>query len=152
MKKMAILAMLVLFTVTAKAQDLKWYTDVKEASEVSMKSKKPLMFFFTGSDWCGWCMRLQKEVFQTADFTKWANDNVVLVELDFPKRKQLSADLTKQNNELAQMFAIRGYPTVWMVTPTKPNDQISFERLGSTGYVAGGPKAWIQEANNILKK
>lgn len=152
MKKIAILAVLVLFTVAAKSQDLKWYTDVNEASEVSIKTKKPLMMFFTGSDWCGWCMRLQKEVFQTADFTKWANENVVLVELDFPKRKQLSAELTKQNNDLGQMFAIRGYPTVWLVTPTKANDQVSFERLGSTGYVAGGPQPWIKGADTILKK
>ncbi len=152
MKKMAIIAVLLLFTVSAQSQELKWYTDVKEASEVSIKTKKPLMMFFTGSDWCGWCMRLQKEVFQTADFTKWANENVVLVELDFPKRKQLPADLAKQNNDLGQMFAIRGYPTVWLVTPTQANGQVSFERLGSTGYVAGGPQPWIKGANTILKK
>jgi thioredoxin-related protein len=152
MKKIAILAALLFFTVSAKSQDLKWYTDVKEASEISMKTKKPLMLFFTGSDWCGWCMKLQKEVFQTADFSKWANENVVLVELDFPKRKQLSAELTTQNNDFGQMFAIRGYPTAWLVTPAKSNDQISFERLGSIGYVAGGPSAWIKQVNTILKK
>lgn len=152
MKKMVMVAILVLFAVSANSQDLKWYTDVKEASEVSIKNKKPMMLFFTGSDWCGWCIRLQKEVFQTPDFAKWASENVVLVELDFPRRKQLSAELTKQNNDLGQVFGIRGYPTAWLVTPSKVNDQISFDRLGSIGYVAGGPTAWIKQVSTIVKK
>jgi protein disulfide-isomerase len=137
---------------STNAQALEWHTDVKKASEISMKTNKPLMLFFTGSDWCGWCIRLQKEVFLTPEFTKWATDNVVLVELDFPRKKVLAAALKQQNSELEQMFAIRGYPTVWMVKPTKKEAQVAFERLGSTGYVAGGPTKWIEGANSILKK
>ncbi|OYU82167.1 MAG: thioredoxin family protein [Flavobacterium sp. BFFFF1] len=152
MKKSIILTVMVLFALAARSQDLKWYTDVKEASELSIKTKKPLMMFFTGSDWCGWCNKLQKEVFKTADFAKWANENVILVELDFPKRKQLEPELAKQNNDLGQMFAIRGYPTVWLVTPSKNNEQFAFERLGSIGYVYGGAQEWIKQTNVILKK
>ena len=59
------------------------------------------MLFFTGSDWCGWCIRLQKEVFFKPEFKKWANKNVVLVELDFPKRTKLDEKTLRQNRKLA---------------------------------------------------
>jgi protein disulfide-isomerase len=150
MKKL-FLALFIVGSFTVQSQELKWYNDVKAASDVSIKTKKPLFFFFTGSDWCGWCMRLQKEVFQTSEFTKWANENVVLVELDFPRRKVLDPAIKQQNTELEQMFGIRGYPTVWIVNPAKTDGQVSFDRLGTTGYAAGGPNVWIEGANSILK-
>mgnify|MGYP000058789034 CR=1 FL=1 len=69
------------------------------SSKISTETKKPLMLFFTGSDWCGWCIRLQKEVFLTDDFKKWAVDNVILVDVDFPKDKsKQSVALQNQNN------------------------------------------------------
>ena len=75
------------------------HTDVEKAVEISVKTEKLLFFlFFTGSDWCGWCKRLVSEVFQKEEFKNWAKDNVVLVELDFPKRKKLSEKLQVQNN------------------------------------------------------
>jgi len=67
-----------------------WYDDLEVASKVAYKSDKPIMLFFTGSDWCGWCIRLQKEVFQQEAFKQWAADNVILVELDFPSKKSAS--------------------------------------------------------------
>ena len=98
MKKIAITLFLVLGSLTIQAQDLTWHTDINKAMEISKKSKKPLFLFFTGSDWCGWCIRLQKEVFKTPEFSNWAKKNVVLVELDFPRNKPLSHALQKQNS------------------------------------------------------
>lgn len=108
------------------------------------------MLFFTGSDWCGWCMRLQKEVFKTPEFTKWAKDNVILVELDFPRRTPQQPEIQQQNMQLQQTFQVQGYPTVWFVNATNKDKQVNFEKLGSTGYVAGGPTAWIDGANKIV--
>ena len=150
MKKIVLTLLLILGSMTIEAQELTWHTDVNKASEIAIKTKKPLFFFFTGSDWCGWCIRLQKEVFTKPEFAAWAKENVVLVDLDFPRRKQLSPELTKQNNELQAMFGVRGYPTVWMVTPTMVDKKVNFEKLGSTGYVAGGPEKWLVGANQIL--
>jgi len=150
MKKIVFIALLSLSSFAINAQELTWHTDVNQASELAIKNKKPLMLFFTGSDWCGWCIRLQKEVFKTPEFTKWASENVTLVELDFPRRKQLEPALAQQNRNLEQMFGIRGYPTVWFVQPVKVDGKISFTRLGSTGYVANGPQAWLPGANQIL--
>ncbi len=152
MKKVFILLMLIVGSATIQAQEITWHTDMNKAMEVSKKSKKPLFLFFTGSDWCGWCIRLQKEVFKTPEFEKWAKDNVVLVELDFPRRKQLAPELQKQNMELQQNFQVMGYPTVWFVNASKKDSKINFDKLGSSGYLAGGPTVWLENANKIIKK
>lgn len=149
MKKIILLLLLV-SSLAMNAQELTWHTDVNKASELAIKNKKPLMFFFTGSDWCSWCIKLQKEVFKTPEFEKWANENVTLVELDFPRRKQLAPELMQQNKNLEQMFGVRGYPTVWFVTPALVDGKMTFNRLGSTGYVAHGPAGWLPGANQIL--
>jgi protein disulfide-isomerase len=152
MKKLALTLFLVLGSMTIQAQELTWQTDMNKAMELSKKSHKPLLLFFTGSDWCGWCMRLQREVMKTPEFTKWANDNVILVELDFPRNTPQTPEIKKQNMELQQTFAIQGYPTVWFVNATKKDGKINLEKLGSTGYVAGGPSAWLAGADKILGK
>jgi protein disulfide-isomerase len=154
MKKIFITLLLVVASTTIQAQEgLTWHTDMNKASAISIKEQKPLFLFFTGSDWCGWCIRLQKEVFKTPEFTTWAKEKVVLVELDFPRRTPISDELKKQNNELQQFFGVRGYPTVWFAKPgAQVEGKTSLEQLGSTGYVAGGPTAWLEGANQIISK
>jgi thioredoxin-related protein len=134
----------------SQVQKLTWHTDLEKAMQISLKEKKPLMLFFTGSDWCGWCIRLQNEVFKQADFKSWAQEKVVLVELDFPRKTPQSEAIKNQNATLSQMFEVKGYPTVWFVKPSKAGEKINLEKIGSTGYVAGGPGAWLLGANQIL--
>lgn len=146
-------SILCLFMLTANAQSgLVWSNDVMTSVDVSIKDNKPLLLFFTGSDWCGWCKRLQAEVFEQPEFQKWAKANVVLVELDFPRRTALAPEIQQQNSELQQMFQVRGYPTIWFVNATKDGTNVNFGKLGSTGYVAGGPNAWIASADQILRQ
>ncbi|MFI5219892.1 MAG: thioredoxin family protein [Bacteroidia bacterium] len=152
MKKILLLFLLVAGSCAVEAQELVWNNNLDKAIEISKKTKRPLMLFFTGSDWCGWCKRLQNEVFKKQEFATWATKNVVLVELDFPKRTPISPELQAQNSQLQQFFGVRGFPTIWLVKATKNDGKISFEQLGSTGYVAGGPTAWLDIANDILKK
>src|SRR6476620_1445233 len=151
MKKIFITLLLIVGAAATQAQELTWHTDINKAMEISAKTKKPLLLFFTGSDWCGWCIRLQKEVLKTPEFEKWAKDNVVLVELDFPRRTPQIPEIQKQNAELQQTFMVQGYPTVWLVNASKKDGKVNFEKLGSTGYVAGGPTAWLDGANKISK-
>lgn len=136
---------------TLSAQELKWQTDINKAIELSTKSKKPLMLFFTGSDWCGWCIKLQKEVFQKPEFVEWSK-KVILVELDFPKKTQLEASLKQQNDQLQQIFQVQGFPTIWFVSPQKNGTQINLQQLGKTGYVAGGPEKWLEAVNQFMPK
>jgi protein disulfide-isomerase len=151
MKKIIIVFLLLTGSFAAEAQELVWETNVSKAMEVSIKTKKPLLLFFTGSDWCGWCIRLQKEVLKTPEFLKWAKENVILVELDFPRRSHQTEEIKKQNNELQQAFGIQGFPTVVIANGVKKDGKVNFQGLGSTGYVAGGPVAWLAVANGILK-
>tara|TARA_B100001250_G_scaffold253649_1_gene218167 strand:- start:9899 stop:10420 length:522 start_codon:yes stop_codon:yes gene_type:complete len=147
----------------AQKKELIWHTDVNKAIKISTETNKPLFLFFTGSDWCGWCKRLVKEVFIKPEFAAWANKNLVLVELDFNSatRRKIQAaragkaTLTKQEQEMLELqgaFGVRGYPTGWFVIPKPENGKVNLNnKLGSQGYVAGGPGAWIAGANNIIK-
>ena len=138
-------------SVGATAQELVWETDIYKAIEKSNTEKKPIFLFFTGSDWCGWCIRLQNEVFKTPEFNAWAKQNVVLVDLDFPRRTPQAENLKAQNNSLQQTFAVQGFPSVRIVNAILKDAKINFELLGGLGYMAGGPSAWIPAANDVLK-
>lgn len=152
MKKLFLFLFLISFGIS-NAQELTWHTDMSKASDLAIKEKKPMLLFFTGSDWCGWCIRLQKEVLKTTEFEKWANDNVILVELDFPRRTAQEPNIKAQNAQLQNMFQVRGYPTVWFVSPEKGKEgKMNLNGLGSTGYVAGGPEKWLAVADQIVSK
>jgi thioredoxin-related protein len=118
---------------------LVWHTSIQEVHELSVKNKKPIFAFFTGSDWCGWCKRLKANVFAKQAFIDWANANVILLELDFPRGKILSPELTKQNSELQQALGVRGYPTIWLLYTEKleSSNTINLNTLGSIGYPQG---------------
>ena len=171
MKSLKIIAiLLVVFTATTAFvgynseanptpgnEELKWHTNFDDASALSQKQNKPIFAFFTGSDWCGWCRRLQATVFHKPSFKQWANENVVLLELDFPRRKQLPPEIAAQNNELKNFFQPRGYPTIWMFDMQLNQEQTQYEilALGSLGYPSGSQpgqedKLFIANANKIL--
>jgi thioredoxin-related protein len=152
MKKIIVALLLFAGSFAAEAQELVWETNVTKAMAISTETKKPLLLFFTGSDWCGWCIRLQKEVLRTPEFAAWAKENVVLVELDYPRKAPQTEDIKKQNNELQMAFGIQGFPTIILANATTKEGKVNFEGIGSTGYVAGGPSAWLAVANGFLKK
>lgn len=140
-------------STTYKSSIPGWMVNVQQANVESSKTGKPIMANFTGSDWCGWCKKLRREVFDTPEFKAWAEKNVILLELDYPRSFQLPDDLKQQNAQLQKAFSVSGYPTIWFFNLTN-NDQgqFSIDALGSVGYVAGGPKAWIAKADAILNK
>ena len=115
-----------------------WMVDINKAYEVSKKTGKPIMANFTGTDWCGWCIKLKKEVFDKAAFKTWADKNVVLVELDFPRRFKIPQKYQEQNQGLAQAFKVTGYPTIWVFNLGKDaQGKFTIDALGKTGYVSG---------------
>lgn len=161
----AFIAILLFISTTAFCQSsaktaengLVWYTNLQEVHELSAKSNKPIFAFFTGSDWCGWCKRLQANVFVKKDFIDWASKNVILLELDFPRSKALSPELTKQNADLQQALAVRGYPTVWLMYTEKNNETntINLNTLGSLGYPQGAEPGkeevkFLKDAEQIM--
>jgi len=135
---------------------LKWYFDLNAAQAASVKEDKPILGFFTGSDWCGWCIKLQNNVYSKEEFKTWAKDNVVLMEIDFPRRTPQAAELTQQNRNLQQLFKVSGYPTVWYFTGenNKETGKLNLNLLGKTGYPRAQPgqeaAAFIKASEDIL--
>ncbi len=104
-----------------------WLVDLDEAYAMSQKEGKPILANFTGSDWCGWCKRLSMEVFSKPEFKQWAKDNVILLELDFPKRTQLPDKYQRQNYKMSNAFKITGFPTIWVFNLSKNPDNGNYE-------------------------
>lgn len=135
---------------------LTWYTDINKVYELSKKEHKPIFAFFTGSDWCGWCHRLERNVFEKSVFQAWAKKNVILLEVDFPRRKQLPQELTEQNSGLQQFFNVMGYPTIWIfnMEKDKTNNKFNIAALGSLGYPQAQPgqeeKVFLENAAAVL--
>lgn len=154
MRKIYVTLFIVVFIVvnTEAQESLTWHTDMNKAFDIASKENKTLLLFFTGSDWCGWCIKLQKEVLKTPEFANWAKEKVVLVELDFPRRTPQDKELQMQNSQIQQMFNVRGYPTVFFAHPEITSEgKKNLNTLGKTGYVRGGAKQWIEVANGIVK-
>lgn len=97
----------------ARAQSgIQWHTDYNQALQAAQQQQKPIVLFFTGSDWCGWCKKLNQEVFNSPEFAAKAGGKFIFVDVDFPMNKQLSQQVVQQNAMLKQKYNVTGYPTV----------------------------------------
>ena len=112
MKKIAIGLIACWALLQAGAEELQWLTDLPKAQAQAKKENKLVMLDFTGSDWCGWCIKLNRDVFSKPEFAKYAKENLVLVEVDFPRNKKQSAEQKKANADLQAKYKIDGYPTI----------------------------------------
>ena len=121
-----------------------WTTDFAQAQARAKAEHKLLLLDFTGSDWCGWCKVMEKEIFSQPAFAAYATEKLILLRLDFPRAKPLSAELKKQNYALAQQFGIRGFPTIVMLNGEG-------KALAQLGYVKGGAEAFISELEQVPK-
>ena len=135
-----LLSALIIFTLNSFAFAAKegWLDDMEKAKAQAKAENKKILLDFTGSDWCGWCKKLDAEVFSQQAWKDYAAKHLVLVEVDFPKGFQLPEATKKQNEALAKKFNIRGYPTIVITSA-------SGAKKGELGYVDGGPEAFIKE-------
>ncbi len=145
MKKTLIGMLLSLVLASPALAELTWMTDVPKALEKAKAENKLVMLDFTGSDWCGWCIKLNKEVFSTTEFAEYAKKNIVPVEIDFPKRKQQSEELKKANKALLAKYKIEGYPTIIVLNSAG-------KKVGELGYEEGGPKNFIAKLEALKGK
>jgi len=121
-----------------------WLTSLDQAQKEAQAKNRLLLMDFTGSDWCGWCIMLDKEVFSKPEFREYASKNLVLLELDFPRMKKMPPEVIAQNEKLAVKYGIQGFPTVVVFDSSgKP--------LGALGYQAGGPQVFIAELEKLKK-
>ena len=122
---------------SARAEELTWQTDFVQASKDAAKEHKYILLDFTGSDWCPWCIKMDKEVFSQAEFSNFAAQNLILVKLDFPREAKQSAAEKKQNADLAKKYGIEGFPTYILLDPGGK------EVRRQIGYLQGGATAVI---------
>jgi thioredoxin-related protein len=137
------LAASLIFSAALQAEP-SWQTDYKKAQEEAKAGKKLLLVDFTGSDWCGWCIKLNREVFSKPEFQAYANKNLVLLEIDFPRMKAQADAIKKQNEQLATQYQIQGFPTVIVLNGEG-------RKVGELGYMEGGPSAFIAELEKLRK-
>lgn len=140
---------LLLSTIAALALALpataEWKTDFEEASQQAKKENKVMVLNFTGSDWCGWCIKMKDETLNLEAFKEYAKKNLVLVEVDFPHEKKLPAEQVAANKKLKDKYNIRGYPTFLILSPEG-------KEIGrQVGYLPGGPEAFIAKIEEFRK-
>ena len=122
-----------------------WTEDFAAARATAKETNKPILLDFTGSDWCGWCVKLHKNVFDKDEFKSWAARNVVLVMLDFPRNREISAEIKRRNGALQTKYNVRGFPTIVILDPSGEKE------LGRTGY-ADTPQAFIAAVEKIIAR
>jgi len=129
---------------TTRPTQVGWLTNYDKAIEQAKTEKKLVLADFTGSDWCGYCIKLKREVLDTPAFKQWAGPRVVLLELDFPRRKPQSAQIKQQNQQLQARYGVKGFPTVVFITPDGKE----------AGRIVGFSEAekWTNQAHGIVEK
>ncbi|MEY2488307.1 MAG: hypothetical protein QOC70_249 [Verrucomicrobiota bacterium] len=119
-------------------------TSYEQGQQEAKANNKLVLLDFTGSDWCGWCILLDREVFSKPKFKEYASRNLVLVEVDFPRTKPLSDTMRKQNMRLAQQYQVQSFPTIIVLNSDG-------KMVAELGYMKGGPDAFIAVLEKLRK-
>lgn len=122
-----------------------WQTDFSAAKSAAKKDNKAILLDFTGSDWCGWCIKMKKDSLDQKAFQEFADKKLVLVEVDFPNNKKQTDAVKKQNEDLQKRYGVEGYPTFVLV------DGDGKELGRHVGYLKGGPTAFVQKIEGWTK-
>ena len=139
------LAALLLFSAPALAGGEGWLTNLEQAKEQAKEEGKDVLIDFTGSDWCGWCIRLKKEVWSTEAWKAEGSKRYVLVELDFPRRTPQSEETKAYNRALQAQFGVQGFPTIALLdSEGRP--------YAMTGYQKGGPEVYLKHLEELGKR
>ena len=112
MKSWLLTTLSLLAIATSSLAKTGWDDDFEKSLAKAKESKKMVLLDFTGSDWCGYCIKLDEAVFSKSAFKKFAKENLVLVELDFPRSTPLPKKTKEQNTALGKKFDVHGYPTI----------------------------------------
>lgn len=107
-----------------------WKTNFESAQQEASKTNKSIVLVFQGSDWCAPCIKLEQNIWSNDDFLNYANDELIMVKADFPRKKknQLSEEQTTHNRALAEKYNKNGYFPLVVVFNSKS------EIIGTTGY------------------
>ncbi len=146
-KQLFLLALILgMSTTILKAQEVEEITWYSFEEAVALNTENPkLIFIDVYTDWCGWCKRLNREVFSKSAFKKFSDKNLVLLQVDFPKKKKLPAEQLRANRELKRQYRVQGYPTVILITSSE-------KVVVETGYRRGGADKYVDFLREKLGK
>lgn len=120
-----------------------WLTDFEAAKKTAAEKKLPILADFSGSDWCGWCIKLDSEVFSKKEFKEFARDNLVLFMADFPRAKKQDDKIKQQNAGLMKTYEVQGFPTVLLLDGQG-------KVFARTGYERGGAAAYVEHLKKLI--
>lgn len=118
MKKTILMLLLMCSAVFVFADGINWLDNYGKAQEESQKTGKPILMLFTGSDWCGYCIKMEKDAFSKPQFQKFIQENFIMFKADFPRRRKLLPGVVVQNQKLRSQYKVEAYPTV-IITDAK---------------------------------
>jgi thioredoxin-related protein len=145
MKKLLMAVAIGCVWLQTQAADLNWGTDLPKALAQAKTDKKLVLLDFTGSDWCGWCIKFDQETLSTDKFAEYAKAHLELVTLDFPNKKPQSDALKAANTALQTKYNVDGFPTFILLNADG-------KEIGrQVGYAPGGADAFIAELNKFSK-
>ena len=143
MKKLISVIIIFIFATFAYSDDLIWHDNFNDALDQAEQENKYVLADFTGSDWCPWCIKLEEEVFDKPEFESYAEENLVLLKVDFPQSKELSNEIKKQNGLLEDKYNVDGFPTVLILDKEG-------EIVDRMGYQEGGPIPYVDSIKKCI--
>lgn len=143
MQKVKHLLWIGVLLATTTTHAASWLTDLNAGRAQAQKEGKFVMINFTGSDWCQWCIKLKQEVLSQPEFEAFASRNLVLVEIDFPRRTPQAAAAQKANASLVTQYKVDGFPSLVFLNPQG-------KVVHREGYQPVGAKAYVQELTRVL--
>jgi protein disulfide-isomerase len=146
MKKLLVAMAIGCVWLQTQAADLNWGTDLPKALVQAKADNKMVLLDFTGSDWCGWCIKFDKDTLSQDKFAEYAKTHLELVTVDFPNKKPQSDALKAANKALGEKYGVDGYPTFVVL------DADGKEIGRQVGYAPGGPEAFIAKLEGYGKK
>ena len=124
-----------------------WSEDFAAASATAQKEGKLILLAFSGSDWCGWCVKMEKEIYSDKKFISEAKKNYVLVMIDSPRNKEILSKIAlRQNPGLLRKYGVRGFPSTVIVRSS--GEEV--KRFG--GYQRDGVDAFLKELKAIAEE
>jgi protein disulfide-isomerase len=150
LKTLTVLAASATLAIAAQAP---WTSDYEAAKARAKAENKPIFTYFTGSDWCGWCIKMEKDVLTKKEFLDYAKDHLILLELDYPRKpenkEKQSAELQAQNKKLDEKFKIEGFPTVYLLD-AEGEKLAAGEDFALRKYLGEGPAKYVEHLQAAL--
>jgi protein disulfide-isomerase len=120
-----------------------WETDFEKAKAKAKAEGKHLLIDFSGSDWCSWCVKLDKEVFSKPEFKTYADENLILLLVDWPQRAPNSKEVQAVSKPIMDTFGVKSFPTVIILDPDG-------KAVAKTGYKDGGPEVYVAHIKKLI--